>query len=321
MRRTKAFSVCICLTAVILAGCGRQTEFTHFYEPAQMRTFLSASVGNAYADTFASDLCVVTGSEPGTDETVTAEAAAVFDVSTGQVICQKDPFERKNPASITKIMTALIAIRDGDPDEVITVGEETVITERGASLCRINPGDTLTLEDLLYGLMLPSGNDAAAAIAVHMSGSIEAFAERMNEEAWAIGATNTHFTNPHGLTDPDHYTTAYDLYLIFYEAMQYPEFRRIISTKAYTAAYTDADGLEKSQEWTNSNWYLTGQATAPEGLTVIGGKTGTTAAAGSCLIMDSQDSEGRDYISVVLKADSRDLLYEDMTNIIQKIVN
>ncbi|RHV69142.1 D-alanyl-D-alanine carboxypeptidase [Clostridium sp. OM02-18AC] len=276
---------------------------------------------HAQADSFAKNLCVVTGEEGEADASVTAEAAAVFGVDTKEVIFQKNPFERLYPASITKIMTALIAIRDGNLDDQVTVGQETVITETGASLAHINPGDTLTLEQLLYGLMLPSGNDAGAAIAVYLSGSTETFAEKMNETAHALGATDTHFVNPHGLSDEDHYTTAYDLYLIFQEAMKYPEFQKIVGTVSYTASYTDAGGQTKTQEWKNSNQYLNGKSKAPEGITVLGGKTGTTRAAGSCLILGCQDENNRDYISVVLKAESRDVLYENMTNIIGKIVN
>ena len=116
------------------------------------------------------------------------------------------------PASITKVMTSLIAIKYGNLEDQVTVTEDAVISESGATLCGIKPGDTLTLEQLLYGLMLPSGNDAGAAIAIHMAGSIDAFADMMNEEAKRLGATDTHFMNPHGLHDEDHYTTAYDLY-------------------------------------------------------------------------------------------------------------
>jgi D-alanyl-D-alanine carboxypeptidase len=169
--------------------------------------------------------------------------------------------------------------------------------------------------------MLPSGNDAGAAIAVHMSGSMEAFAELMNQEALRIGATGTHFVNAHGLSDPEHYTTAYDLYLIFHEALKYPQFREIIQTAEYTAEYTDASGETTAQTWKNSNKYLNGERQMPEGLTVIGGKTGTTAAAGYCLLMASEDEQGDDYISVILKSDSREHLYDSMTNIIQKIRN
>ena len=276
---------------------------------------------NAQADSFAKELCVVTGTEGEADAFVTAEAAAVFGVDTKEVIFQKNPFERLYPASITKIMTALIAIRDGNLSDMVTVGPETVITETGASLAHINPGDTLTMEQLLYGLMLPSGNDAGAAIAVHMAGSTDAFAEKMNETAHALGATDTHFVNPHGLSNEDHYTTAYDLYLIFNEAMKYPEFQKIIGTVSYRAEYTDGTGQTKIQEWKNSNQYLNGKSKAPDGITILGGKTGTTRAAGSCLILGSQDESGNDYISVVLKAESRDVLYDNMTKIIGKIVN
>ena len=127
--------------------------------------------------------------------------------------------------------------------------------------------------------------------------------------------------NPHGLTDEHHYTTAYDLYLIFNEALKLPKFREVTGTIAYTANYSNEAGETVSREWKGGNWYLTGEREEPEGLTVFGGKTGTTQAAGFCLIMASRDEEENEYISVVLKAESRPKLYENMTEIIQKIVN
>ena len=320
MRQTRIFFSAVLLSFLLLTGCGGKPDYAYDTERlAQL--FLSVPYERTEAAPFANDLCVITGGEGEPDASVNAEAAAVFSVSDKKVVFQKNPFERMNPASITKVMTALIAIRDGNLSEPVTVGEETVITESGASLCYISPGDTLSLEQLLYGLMLPSGNDAAAAIAVSFSGSVEAFCERMNETAREIGATDTHFVNPHGLTDEAHYTTAYDLYLIFNEALKFPEFRRIIGTADYTAEFTDAQGAPKTRKWKNGNRYLTGQAASPEGYTVIGGKTGTTMAAGSCLIACVQDKNGQDYISVVLKADDRPNLYENMTKIIQKIAN
>lgn len=319
MRKIRTITAACLLAGLVLSGCGRQTQVT--YESSRLETMAEDLQENAQADSFAKDLCVVTGEEGEADASVTAEAAAVFGVDSKEVIFQKNPFERLYPASITKIMTALIAIRDGNLSDSVTVGPETVITETGASLAHINPGDTLTMEQLLYGLMLPSGNDAGAAIAVHMAGSTEAFAEKMNETAHALGATDTHFVNPHGLSDDDHYTTAYDLYLIFNEALKYPEFRQIIGTVSYQAQYTDSTGQTKTQEWKNSNQYLNGKSKAPDGVTVMGGKTGTTRAAGSCLILGCQDENSNDYISVVLKAESRDVLYDNMTKIIGKIVN
>lgn len=319
MRKIRNITAVCLLTGLVLSGCGRQSQIT--YESTRMETMAEDMQENSQADSFAKELCVVTGTEGEADASVTAEAAAVFGVDTKEVIFQKNPFERLYPASITKIMTALIAIRDGNLSDMVTVGPETVITETGASLAHINPGDTLTMEQLLYGLMLPSGNDAGAAIAVHMAGSTEAFAEKMNETAHALGATDTHFVNPHGLSNEEHYTTAYDLYLIFNEALKYPEFQKIIGTVSYQAQYTDGTGQTKTQEWKNSNQYLNGKSKAPDGITVLGGKTGTTRAAGSCLILGSQDENGNDYISVVLKAENRDVLYDNMTKIIGKIVN
>ena len=143
----------------------------------------------------------------------------------------------------------------------------------------------------------------------------------MNERARQLGATQTHFKNPSGLSDPEHYTTAYDLYLIFNEAMKLPKFREIIGSDSYTASYTNAQGGSVSKIWKVGNWYQNGETETPEGLTVLGGKTGTTQAAGYCLIMAEQDEEGKEYISVVLKAGNRQGLYKNMTNIITKIVD
>ena len=273
-----------------------------------------------FSDAFASDLCVVTDEASYDPDFVTSQAAALFDMDDREVLYSKDVFERMYPASITKIMTALVAIKEGDLKSRVLVTDDAVITEPGATLCGIEPGDTLTLEQLLYGLMLPSGNDAGAAIAVHIAGSIEAFSDMMNEEAVRLGATGTHFVNPHGLNNPDHYTTAYDLYLIFNEALKYPVFRQIVGTTAYTANYHNKNSEPVSKTWKGSNWFMTGERETPDGLKVFGGKTGTTKAAGYCLIMASRDDSDKEYISVVLKADSRPHLYDNMTNIISKIV-
>ncbi len=279
------------------------------------------AAGEDFSRLLASDLCVLSDESSFSADELDAEAGAIFDLGNEKVLYSKNAFEKLYPASITKVMTAIIAIKYGNLSDSVTVTEDSVITESGASLCGIRPGDTLTLEQLLYGLMLPSGNDAGAAIAIHMSGSIDAFAQRMNEEARAIGATSTHFVNPHGLTDEEHYTTAYDLYLIFNEALKLPEFRRVTQTLSYEADYTNAAGEPVHTTWEGGNWYMTGRRDEPEGVTVFSGKTGTTQAAGYCLIIASQDEKGDEYISVVLKASSRDNLYANMTKLISKIVN
>lgn len=305
---------------LLLSGCGKQSHLENAYSFEEREPVLSVGM-SGQAPLFAEDLCVITGETQDDDASVAAGAGALFDVTDASVLYSKHATERMYPASITKVMTALIAIEEGNLSDTVTVTGDAVITETGASLCGIKPGDQITLEQLLYGLMMPSGNDAANAIAVHMSGSLDAFVQRMNERAKELGATQTHFMNPSGLSDENHYTTAYDLYLIFNEALKLPLFREIIHTQSYTAQYTDASGAPVSQTWNVGNWYQKGDTETPDGLTVLGGKTGTTKAAGYCLIMAVDDSSGGEYISVVLKSDSRPALYENMTNIITKIVN
>ena len=324
MKKKTIYKIACCLTAgFLLCSCGKKEEaldrpysFTERSFPVEL-----TDSTDGYASLFASDLCVVTDESQYSPSDTTSEAAGLFDITDGQVMYSKNAFERLYPASITKFMTALIAIKYGDLTDTVTVTEDAVITEAGATLAGIHPGDQLTMEQLLYGLMLPSGNDAGAAIAVHMAGSIDAFAELMNREAQKLGATGTHFMNPHGLTNADHYTTAYDLYLIFNEALKQPEFRKVTGTTSYTADYTDGSGNPVSTTWEGGNWYMVGQRQTPDGLTVFSGKTGTTSAAGFCLIMASRDQKEKEYISVVLKAPSRPGLYDNMTNIISKIVD
>ena len=274
-----------------------------------------------YVPGFAADLCVAVEGEAGTqDSAVNCEAGALFNLTDATTVYGKNMFERMYPASITKVMTAILAIESGNPDDPVTCTNDVLISEAGASMAGINPGDTLTLRDLLYGLMIPSGNDAANAIAVHMAGSTEAFAEMMNKRARELGAVDTHFVNANGLHSQDHYTTVYDLYLIFNRAMKLPLFREIIGSYSYTANYTDASGQGISRTWKVGNWYLAGKADPPHGVNVLGGKTGTTMKAGYCLITGDADSSGKEYISVVLKASDRNNLYDNMTRILTKIV-
>ncbi len=159
---------------------------------------------------------------------VEAGAAVLMDSVTGKVLYEKNAYTQMGMASTTKIMTAILAIEKGNLQDVVTVSSNAAGLE-GTSMY-LALGEKVKLEDLLYGLMLPSGNDAAVAIAEHISGSVEAFAEQMNEKAKEIGANQTHFTNPHGLYDPQHYTTAYDLALISRYAMQNPVFEEIVAT-------------------------------------------------------------------------------------------
>jgi D-alanyl-D-alanine carboxypeptidase len=216
-------------------------------------------------------------------------------------------------------MTALVALKHGSLDQTITATSAVNITESGAQLCGLKSGDRMTLNQALNILLVYSANDVAMLIAENIGGSVDKFVEMMNEEAKSIGATNTNFVNPHGLSDDNHYTTAYDLYLIFNEAVKYEKFTEIIRMSDYETSYYDSKGKVKEFECRSTNWYLNGNAAWPENLTVLGGKTGATNAAKQCLLILSKDVSGAPYISVILKSESRDLIYTQMTELLKKI--
>lgn len=264
---------------------------------------------------FASDLCVTESGEvtlEGYEPDEELHSSGLFDLEQHSVLSGYKLFDKVYPASTTKIMTAYVALKYGSLDDVVTVSENAVDFRADEVTCGLRAGDTITLYDLLCGLLLHSGNDCGAAIAEHISGSIQAFAELMNQEAAALGATGSHFVNPHGLHDEDHYVTAYDLYLIFNACIKDERFVEIITMDSYTASLTGADGSERTETWAPTNYYTSGKHSMPEGITVLGGKTGTTDEAGNCLIIYDQNSASESFISVIMGAPSRDVLYEQM---------
>lgn len=267
---------------------------------------------------FAQNLCVG-GSENTTAEGITEElsyAAGLFDLTNRTIPYARNIYEQVYPASTTKILTAYVALKYGDLTAKGTVSEAALQLEEGSSVCGLSVGDQIDLNQLLYGLILCSGNDAANAIAELVSGSTEEFVKRMNEEARALGATKSNFRNAHGLPDEQHYTCVYDLYLIFEAAMKDERFRQIINTRDFTAEYVNSQGEPVTKAWETSNLYLKGEKEVPQGITVIGGKTGTTLDAGSCLVLYSETEAKKPYISIVMKAPSRDELYQQMTELL-----
>ena len=241
-------------------------------------------------------------------------------LSDTEVLYSKNAHNRMNPASLTKVMTALVALEESTSLDQVLVASDTVkITESGAQLCGLKKGDSMTLDQALRILLIYSANDVANLIAENIGGSVEGFVELMNQKAMSIGATNTNFANPHGLTDENHYTTPYDLYLIFNEAIKYERFTEIIQMTTYQTTYFDANGKEKKVDYKTTNRFLKGDFAPPPNVTVIGGKTGTTNAAGHCLILLSRDSGGAPYISVILRAEKNDYLYQQMIELLGKI--
>lgn len=211
-----------------------------------------------------------------------AASEIAMELSTGTVLAENNSEIKMPMASTTKIMTALIIIEECNLDEVITVADDAVGVE-GSSIY-LKKGEEIDIRDLVYGLMLRSGNDSAAALAIHHSGSIEKFVAVMNERAKKLGAQNTHFTNPSGLPDDDHYTTARDLCIIACYAMKNDTFREVVSTKNHAG---------KFRSFANKNKMLYNYDGAN------GVKTGYTMKAGRCLV-SSAERGGMDVVAVVL---------------------
>lgn len=203
-----------------------------------------------------------------------AKAAVVMDVKTGRVLYSKNASEKLPMASTTKIMTTLVAIETGRLDEMVKVSRKASYTE-GSSIY-LQEGEKLTVEELLYGIMLRSGNDASMAVAEHLGNGMDGFVEMMNQKAKEIGALNTRFANPHGLDHPEHYTTAYDLALITSYALRNPKFAEIVKTKHKTISGPPDVNWDRGMA--NKNKMLT-QFDGGDGV-----KTGFTKKAGRCLV-------------------------------------
>ncbi len=312
------FCAVLLFCAAALTGCGAEKYAMPYDSNYPVSSFKLVSVDDVQvAEPFAVDLCVVDKDVSNSAASVADVAsAALFDINGKNTLYARNANEQLDPASLTKIMTALVALKHGSPDQLLRASDNVLITEPGAQLCGIKPGDTMTLDQALHIMLLNSANDAAVMIAEGVSGSVSAFVDLMNQEALALGATNCHFTNPNGLTEEGHYMTAYDLYLIFVEAIQYDLFNEIIQMSSYSTTYTLSDGSERTLEINNTNQYLTGNVQAPEHITVIGGKTGTTKAAGHCLILLSRNSSGNPYISVIMNSDSTENLYKNMSELL-----
>ncbi len=225
-----------------------------------------------------------------------AQAAILMDATTGEVLYEKKSRERNAPASTTKIMTAILAIESGRLEEPVRVSLRAAAT-RGSSM-HLYAGQVLSLRELLTGLLLRSGNDAAVAIAEHLAGSTEAFVTRMNLRARDLGATDTHFRNPHGLSAPGHYSTAYDLAILTRHALANPVFAAIVSSKEISIDWRDRRGREQDVNLRNTNKLLWMLEEAD------GVKTGTTGEAGPCLVASATRGNHR-LISVVLHDHTR----------------
>ena len=234
-------------------------------------------------------------------------AAIVVDGDNGDILYDYNAHTKMYPASVTKIMTSMVVLEAVEKGEIsldtqVTATAQEVNLPFGSSTAGILAGETLTVEDLLYCDLLPSANEACNILADAVGGNADGFVERMNNKAAALGMKDTHFANPHGLHDPEHYTTAYDIYLMAHEAMQNETFRTIVSTPVHTlpASNLRPEQVIYSTNGLLSNYYLMGYTYSK----AIGIKTGYTEEAGRCLASAAVDAEGRTFYCVVLGSEN-----------------
>lgn len=317
------FVVFACL---LLTGCGAKKNELLDYRVAVSEVMDTPFENSAAVtqDYLSDGICVIKDEEQTKeqDSIMSAKASLIINDADGTMLYSHNIYHKLYPASITKIITALVVFKYGNLEDTVTISyNASHITEYGAKLCGFEEGDKIVLRDLLSSFLVFSGNDAGVAIAEHIAGSEKKFAKLMNQEMKNLGAVHSHFVNPHGLHNKKHYTTAYDLYLVFHELAKNQTFLDIINQPSYTAKFKGKDKKKKKLYFTSTDRYLIGKATPPEGITVIGGKTGTTLKAGSCLILYSEGKNDTHYISVVLKAEDGDDLYVQMNHLLEYAKN
>ncbi|TEB09557.1 D-alanyl-D-alanine carboxypeptidase DacB [Pelotomaculum propionicicum] len=233
---------------------------------------------------------------------VTADSAILVDVESGQVYFAKNQARRSDPASLTKVMTAVVALENGNQDDIVTVGSLAASVSMG-SIIDLRKGEKITLGELVKAALVTSANDSTVAIAEHVGGGHDRFIKMMNYKAKALGLFGTRFVNTNGYHDPNHYTTAADLAVLTRYALGIPRFNELVQTRETTVQWVDPP--QREEKLRNSNRLLFGVYEGVDGV-----KTGTTPMAGNCLIA-SASREGRRLIAVALHSDDR---YRDCIN-------
>lgn len=261
----------------------------------------------SYSDEIEEAAILDTYIESSKEPITNSKNIVVIDRKTQSVLYEKSAYEKVPMASTTKIMTCILALENCDLSKIVTISKKA--SSIHGSTLGIKENMQITIKDLLYGLMLRSGNDCAVAIAEELSGSVENFSKLMNNKAKELNLNNTNFVTPHGLDDPNHYTTAYELAILTDYALKNEAFRNIVNTKTYTFLF---DGYSKTINNTNE---LLGNVQG-----VYGVKTGFTFEAGRCLV-SAYKQNNLDIITVVLGANTKKIRTQDSYNLIKYVSN
>jgi D-alanyl-D-alanine carboxypeptidase (penicillin-binding protein 5/6) len=323
----------VCVIAVLLALLGyaylrtrgRRYDMTYPYRLSANLTSDNQTSGTPADSTMASPFAaslVVSDSdvELGNIRLQSSqERGLLFDLDAKEARFAKGCYDKLYPASITKIMTAILCVEHGNMDESVTMTDADVNLGSDSQVSGMQAGDTATIRQLFSALLVYSANDCAMAIARTIGdGSVDTFVSMMNEKAKSLGMTGTHFANPHGLHEEDHYTTPYDVYLMLNAASRYSEITDVMKNSIYKLTVTDSTGMQKAFNLDATDKYLSGDHALPDGVTIMAGKTGTTNQAGNCLALAVQNRYGIPYIAIIMNAPNKQILYADMDTLLSQ---
>ncbi|MCM1288086.1 MAG: serine hydrolase [Clostridium sp.] len=246
--------------------------------------------------------------------------ALVIDETSHEVVAAKNPHKRMYPASMTKLMTAIVVCDQLEAgiiskDDVVTLDKNYYISVPGVGTSELTYGCSITVDNLMHGLLIESNNYYALILADYIAGDVESFCNMMNDKAKSLGATNTHYMNPHGLDDPNHYSTAYDIYLIIKEAKSHSYITEIAPLSEYSYIYHDSYGEVVEKEINATNMFVGGRATLPSGYHITAWKTGTTTGAGNCLALYLANGN-QEYVVVASSKEDRKDLYNSIVELI-----
>ena len=320
MKKIRIIAMTMAIT-ILLSGCGwsdKNVLLAHEHGLSEDVDSVSSLTAGTQQWS-GTQLCIPDEQAMYEDEEINAQTALLFRLDQPEAVYAKNVYQEMNPASITTLFTAYVVLQNKELSDTVTVTADAVSNLYRTSTVGLEQGNQLTVEQLLYGMLLCSGVDAANVLAIETAGSMEAFVRMMNAAAEDCGCVDTQFENPNGLTATGHYTSAYDIYLILRRLSEDERFMKIISAGTYQAVYKDADGNRKEETYTSTVQYVEDGVSQIGSVSIVGGKTGTTQSAGHCLALICENREGERYLAVVMKASSRDRLYEQIEHIVKKI--
>lgn len=318
--RVLSMILILALTMVSVTACSKEQSVTDLMGSyAAADSIVNDDVGAMMSATFSpllSDwfICDITEDMLNTtyvfdeDNEKKNGAAFVINRSENELVFGYNMLSKMYPASITKLLTTLVVLENCDVKETVTIDETVAAMKRG-SVAELNEGDVISIYNLLIVLLTISANNAAVALANHVAGSEEAFAEMMNAEMSKLGNRSSSFKNCSGLHLSDHYTTPYDMYIVFQECMKYDSFRSIMKLIEGEYEYTNAAGEQCVRKYQTTNCFKNGKYEYPENLTILGGKTGTTDYAGYCIMLLVQSDSGTEYIIGIYNCATEEKLY------------